>query len=83
VTLSPDEPLPGDEVPVAFLGLDLAEVQRIVLTALTEDLGEPARDVTSESTIPAAQTDTAELVARADGVVAGLLVAAEVFATTR
>ncbi|GIE79928.1 nicotinate-nucleotide diphosphorylase (carboxylating) [Actinoplanes philippinensis] len=81
-TLSPDEPLPDDEIPVADLGLDLAEVQRIVLTALAEDLGDPPRDVTSESTIPAAQTDTAELVARADGVVAGLLVAAEVFAAT-
>ncbi|GGN74502.1 nicotinate-nucleotide diphosphorylase (carboxylating) [Actinoplanes lobatus] len=62
--------------------LDLAEVERIVLTALAEDLGTPARDVTSEATIPATQTDTAELVARADGVVAGLLVAAEVFAVT-
>ncbi|MEV0901246.1 carboxylating nicotinate-nucleotide diphosphorylase [Actinoplanes sp. NPDC049802] len=67
---------------MADLGLDLLEVQRIVLTALAEDLGTPPRDVTSESTIPADQTDTAELVARADGVVAGLLVAAEVFAVT-
>jgi nicotinate-nucleotide pyrophosphorylase (carboxylating) len=81
-TLSPGEDLPADEVPVGDLGLDLGEVQRIVLTALAEDLGDPPRDVTSESTIPATQTDTAELVARADGVVAGLLVAAEVFAAT-
>ncbi|MEV6306313.1 carboxylating nicotinate-nucleotide diphosphorylase [Actinoplanes sp. NPDC051861] len=66
----------------AEVDLNLAEVQRIVLTALAEDLGEPPRDVTSEATIPADQTDTAELVARADGVVAGLLVAAEVFAVT-
>jgi nicotinate-nucleotide pyrophosphorylase (carboxylating) len=64
------------------LGLDLAEVQRIVFTALGEDLGDPPRDVTSEATIPAEQVDTAELVARADGVVAGLVVAAEVFAIT-
>ncbi|BBH65097.1 nicotinate-nucleotide diphosphorylase [Actinoplanes sp. OR16] len=63
-------------------GIDLAELQRIVLTALGEDLGDPPRDVTSEATIPADQVDTAELVARADGVVAGLLVAAEVFAVT-
>ncbi|GAA2914248.1 nicotinate-nucleotide diphosphorylase (carboxylating) [Actinoplanes cyaneus] len=63
-------------------GLDFAEVQRIVLTALAEDLGDPPRDVTSEATIPAGQVDTAELVARADGVVAGLPVAAEVFAVT-
>jgi nicotinate-nucleotide pyrophosphorylase (carboxylating) len=63
-------------------GLDLAEVERIVYTALAEDLGDPPRDLTSEATIPAGQTDTAELVARADGVVAGLPVAAQVFAVT-
>jgi nicotinate-nucleotide pyrophosphorylase (carboxylating) len=62
--------------------LDPFEVQRIVFTALGEDLGDPPRDVTSEATIPAGQVDTAELVARADGVVAGLAVAAEVFAAT-
>ncbi|MDI6105026.1 carboxylating nicotinate-nucleotide diphosphorylase [Actinoplanes sp. NEAU-A12] len=67
---------------MAEVGLDLGEVQRIVFTALGEDLGDPPCDVTSESTIPADQVDTAELVARADGVVAGLLVAAEVFAVT-
>ena len=63
-------------------GLDLAEVERVVYTALAEDLGDPPRDVTSEATIPAAQTGTAEIVARADGVVAGLPVAAQVFAVT-
>ncbi|AGZ46529.1 carboxylating nicotinate-nucleotide diphosphorylase [Actinoplanes friuliensis] len=63
-------------------GLDLAEVERIVYTALAEDLGDPPRDVTSEATIPAGQFDTAELVARAPGVVAGLPVAAQVFAAT-
>jgi nicotinate-nucleotide pyrophosphorylase (carboxylating) len=63
-------------------GLDLAEVERVVYTALAEDLGDPPRDVTSEATIPADQTDTAELVARAAGVVAGLPVAAQVFAAT-
>ncbi|NMO52154.1 carboxylating nicotinate-nucleotide diphosphorylase [Actinoplanes sp. TBRC 11911] len=63
-------------------GLDLAEVERVVYTALAEDLGDPPRDVTSEATIPGGQTDTAELVARADGVVAGLPVAAQVFAVT-
>ncbi len=62
--------------------LDRGEVQRIVRTALTEDLGVPPRDVTSAATIPADQVDTAELVARAPGVVAGLSVAAEVFAVT-
>jgi nicotinate-nucleotide pyrophosphorylase (carboxylating) len=63
-------------------GLDLVAVERIVYTALAEDLGDPPRDVTSEATIPAAQVDTAELVARAPGVVAGLPVAAQVFAVT-
>jgi nicotinate-nucleotide pyrophosphorylase (carboxylating) len=63
-------------------GLDLAEVERVVYTALAEDLEDPPRDVTSEATIPADQSDTAELVARAAGVVAGLPVAAQVFAAT-
>jgi nicotinate-nucleotide pyrophosphorylase (carboxylating) len=63
-------------------GLDMAYVARVVYTALAEDLGEPPRDVTSEATIPAGQIDTAELVARAAGVVAGLPVAAQVFAVT-
>jgi len=64
------------------MNIPLDEVQRIVWTALGEDLGDPPRDVTSEATIPGGQTGTAELVARADGVVAGLPVAAEVFAAT-
>lgn len=63
-------------------GLDAEAVQRIVRTALAEDLGDPPRDVTSEATIPADQVDTADLVARAPGVVAGLVVAGEVFAVT-
>lgn len=54
-------------------------VQRIVRTALAEDLGPDWLDVTSVATIPPDQTDTADLVARADGVVAGLPVAAAVF----
>jgi nicotinate-nucleotide pyrophosphorylase (carboxylating) len=64
------------------VSLDDYEVERIVYTALAEDLGDPPRDVTSEATIPAGQVGTAELVARADGVVAGLPVAAAVFAAT-
>jgi nicotinate-nucleotide pyrophosphorylase (carboxylating) len=65
-------------------GVDLeqADVERVVYAALAEDLGDPPRDVTSEATIPADQVDTAELVARAPGVVAGLAVASEVFAVT-
>ena len=60
-------------------GLDPAEVDRVVRIALAEDLGVPPRDVTSEATIPADQVDTAEIVDRAPGVVAGLPVAAAVF----
>jgi nicotinate-nucleotide pyrophosphorylase (carboxylating) len=60
-------------------GLDPVAVQDIVLRALAEDLGPSGVDVTSVATIPAEQTDTGELVARADGVVAGLAVAAAVF----
>jgi nicotinate-nucleotide pyrophosphorylase (carboxylating) len=60
-------------------GLEVAAVQDVVLRALAEDLGPDGIDVTSVATIPAEQTDTAELVARADGVVAGLSVAAAVF----
>jgi nicotinate-nucleotide pyrophosphorylase (carboxylating) len=62
--------------------LDMAAVERVVYTALAEDLGDPPHDVTSEATILAEQTDTADIVARAAGVVAGLPVAAKVFAAT-
>jgi nicotinate-nucleotide pyrophosphorylase (carboxylating) len=61
-------------------GLDPDAVERVVRTALDEDLGPEHRDVTSEATIPAEQTDTADVVARANGVVAGLPVGAAVFA---
>lgn len=64
---------------LARQGMDPAEVERIVRGALAEDLGPDNRDVTSAATIPAEQTDVAEVVARADGVVAGLAVAAAVF----
>ncbi|MDT0531278.1 carboxylating nicotinate-nucleotide diphosphorylase [Micromonospora sp. DSM 115977] len=60
-------------------GLDPAQVRRTVEAALAEDLGPDLLDVTSVATIPVGQTDTADLVARADGVVAGLAVAAAVF----
>ncbi|MBQ1024417.1 carboxylating nicotinate-nucleotide diphosphorylase [Micromonospora sp. C95] len=60
-------------------GLDPDQVRRIIENALVEDLGPGGLDVTSTATIPAAQTDTADVVARADGVVAGLAVAAAVF----
>ncbi|MEU1888494.1 carboxylating nicotinate-nucleotide diphosphorylase [Micromonospora sp. WMMD987] len=60
-------------------GLDPERVRRVIVDALTEDLGADFLDVTSVATIGAGQTDTADLVARADGVVAGLAVAAAVF----
>ncbi|MGX7669422.1 carboxylating nicotinate-nucleotide diphosphorylase [Plantactinospora sp. DSM 117369] len=60
-------------------GLDPVEVERIARAALDEDLGPERLDVTSLATIPDDQVDTADVVARADGVVAGLAVAAAVF----
>jgi nicotinate-nucleotide pyrophosphorylase (carboxylating) len=61
------------------VGLDPDTVAKIVDRTLTEDLGPDRLDVTSVATIPAEQTDEADVVARADGVVAGLHVAAAVF----
>jgi nicotinate-nucleotide pyrophosphorylase (carboxylating) len=60
-------------------GLPPDEVLRIVAMSLEEDLGPDRLDVTSEATIPADQHDTADLVARGGGIVAGLGVAAAVF----
>lgn len=60
-------------------GLDAAWVARTVEIALDEDLGPaPGRDVTSQATIPPSATGVAELVAREDGVVAGIVVVREV-----
>ncbi|HSK55725.1 MAG TPA: carboxylating nicotinate-nucleotide diphosphorylase [Jiangellales bacterium] len=55
-------------------GLDPAYVEDLVRAALDEDLAGGV-DVTSEATVPADRQGTADLVARADGVVAGLPVA--------
>ncbi|BCJ59859.1 carboxylating nicotinate-nucleotide diphosphorylase [Micromonospora endophytica] len=63
-------------------GLDPEQVRLIIDGALAEDLGPDLRDVTSVATIPVTQTGTADVVARADGVVAGLAVAAAVFELT-
>ncbi len=71
-------------------GLSAAWVDDLVERTLAEDLAggalltsEPdlavTLDVTSAATVPPAQVGTADLVARADGVVAGLPVAARVF----
>jgi nicotinate-nucleotide pyrophosphorylase (carboxylating) len=59
-------------------GLDPAYVLDVVQRALDEDLA-GGLDVTSVATVPFDQESTADLVARADGVVAGLPVAAAVF----
>lgn len=58
--------------------LDPAYVRDVVGRALAEDLAGGV-DVTSTATVPADATATGDLVARADGVVAGLIVLAPVF----
>ena len=63
---------------LAAAGLDADEVLDLVRRALVEDLAGGV-DVTTAATVPADRVDTAELVARAAGVVAGLPVAAAVF----
>ena len=81
---------PADATDLAGTGLSPAWVDELVERTLTEDLtgGAPlpsapdvavGYDVTSAATVPGAQFGTADLVARADGVVAGLPVAARVF----
>jgi nicotinate-nucleotide pyrophosphorylase (carboxylating) len=67
------------EAELRKVGLDPAVVEEIVQRTLTEDLGPDRLDVTSVATIPADQTDDADIVARADGVVAGIWVAVAVF----
>jgi nicotinate-nucleotide pyrophosphorylase (carboxylating) len=59
---------------------ELPALAEVVARALAEDLGD-AGDVTTLATVDATVIATAELVARQDGVVAGLPVAAAVFAT--
>ncbi len=54
-------------------GLEPAEVHDAVVRAVAEDL--PGADVTSWATIAPDQVETADFVARADGTVAGLVVA--------
>jgi nicotinate-nucleotide pyrophosphorylase (carboxylating) len=65
---------------LAAAGLDPEYVEDLVLRTLIEDVGGPGGlDVTSVATIPESQVDKADVVARADGVLAGLPVAATVF----
>jgi nicotinate-nucleotide pyrophosphorylase (carboxylating) len=81
----------SDPLELAGTGLSERWVTELVERTLAEDLtgGAPlpsapdlavSYDVTSSSTIPADLFGTADLVARADGVVAGLPIAARVFA---
>ncbi len=60
------------------LGLDPAQVARVVGAGLAEDLS-AGPDVTTSATIPAHMIGTADLVARAPGVVCGLVVTEAVF----
>jgi len=53
-------------------------IEKYVRAALEEDLGH-GRDVTSEVTVPMGATATATLVAREDGVLAGVIVALSAF----
>ena len=79
--------LPYAELPAPLLeeltaaGLDPEQVYADVVAGIAEDL--PGDDVTSWATIPAADTDIADFVARQDGVVAGLALAALVFRYVR
>lgn len=67
--------LPGDPGP------DGASVERLVAAALDEDLGvTPGRDVTTQATVPPDEVGTARLMARADGVLAGVVVVTAVLA---
>jgi len=71
----------GTREALAAAGLDPDEVVDVVERALSEDLGgDPGRDVTTEATVPADRVGTASLVARADGVLAGLLLVPVVLA---
>lgn len=61
--------------------LDPVFLARIVTTALDEDLGPaPGRDVTTQATIPTSSWVRGSIVARADGVVAGIDAVAETMA---
>ena len=63
--------------------LDPGWLAYTVDVALDEDLGPaPGRDVTTQATVPAGEVGTARLVARAEGVIAGLVVVPTVLERT-
>ena len=64
-------------------GFPHAWARELVTVALREDLGPEGVDVTTLATIPADQTRTAEIVARAPDVVAGVPVIGLVLAAVR
>ena len=66
------------EQALAAAGLDVAAVDALIRSTLSEDLGGGV-DVTSVATVPSEQRATMDLTARAAGVVAGIPVAARVF----
>ncbi|WP_240930629.1 carboxylating nicotinate-nucleotide diphosphorylase [Isoptericola sp. BMS4] len=80
--MNPSDPhdLPvSDRASAVEPGLDPGWAARTVELALDEDLGPaPGRDVTTQATVPASATGTADVVAREDGTVAGLVVVPEV-----
>jgi nicotinate-nucleotide pyrophosphorylase (carboxylating) len=66
---------------LAEAGLEPGYVEDLARAAVEEDLASGV-DITSEATVPADQRAAGELVARADGVVAGLAVAEATFVST-
>jgi nicotinate-nucleotide pyrophosphorylase (carboxylating) len=56
---------------LAGAGIDPADAERVVRTALAEDL-RYGPDVTTDATVPAGQVATADVVARQPGVIAGV-----------
>jgi len=76
---APDAPDAPDDGLDVDPGLDTAWIHAAVARALDEDLGPaPGRDVTTQATVPVDETGVAHLVAREAGVVAGLVVIADV-----
>ena len=59
---------------------EIAAADALITLALAEDLGEPADDVTSRVMIRPTETGRVNIVARQSGVLAGLPIAARVFA---
>jgi nicotinate-nucleotide pyrophosphorylase (carboxylating) len=79
VSTAPSSTAPSSTAPsVTTIGLDPAEVTRLARLALAEDLAGGV-DVTTTATVHPGQRAVAEIVARQDGVVAGVSVAASVF----